>query len=140
MSRLTEYINLAIKGLPYSLEILQSVITDVQLKHNTLSEDKKAEIIRRRVICATCPFMSENTKSSQEYKKLTGKEYSSSRVTPHCSFCGCPISTRTAGLSSNCGIEVWNGQNSEQQIPLKWSKYENKDITNSSPQPISDPL
>lgn len=122
MSKITEYINLAIKGIPHTKEILSSVINNVQMKYNTLPEEDRVEIVRRRLICHTCPFMSQNTKKTNDYKELTGKDYETSRNSPHCSFCGCNIEMRTSSLHSNCGIEVWNKENSEKTIPLKWNK------------------
>jgi hypothetical protein len=127
MSKFTEYINLAVKGLPYSLEILQSVINNVQLKHGKLPEEEKAEIIRRRVICASCPFMSNNATTSPEYKSLTGNNYKTSRNSSHCSFCGCGIEMRTGSLSKDCGIETWNENNPDKTIKLKWTKFKEDD-------------
>lgn len=127
MSKLTEYINLAIKGLPYSMEILQSVVNNVQLKYGKLPEEEKVEIIRRRIICTTCPFMSKNTNTSSEYKSLTGSNYESKRNTPHCSFCGCGIEMRTGVLSKECGIETWNENNPTKTIELKWLKFKEED-------------
>jgi hypothetical protein len=123
MSKLTEYINLAIKGLPYSMEILQSVVSNVQLKYNKLPEEERAEIIRRRVICATCPFMSKNAKTSEEYLFLTGSNYKSARDNSHCAFCGCGIEMRTGALTKDCGIETWNKENPKKTSPLKWTKF-----------------
>jgi hypothetical protein len=123
MSKLTEYINLAIKGLPYSMEILQSVVSNVQLKYNKLPEEERVEIIRRRVICATCPFMSKNAKTSEEYLTLTGSNYKSARDNLHCAFCGCGIEMRTGALTKECGAETWNKENPTKTIPLKWTKF-----------------
>jgi hypothetical protein len=131
MSKFTEYINLAIKGLPHSPEILQGIVTNIQLKHNTLSEDKKAEIVRRRIICSVCPFMSTNVSNSKEYENLTGKSYISTRNTPHCCMCGCPLESKTASFGSNCGIETWNSENPDKMLDLKWIKYE-QDKENST--------
>lgn len=124
MSKITEYISLFLKGLPHTKEILDSVIKNVQLNYGSLPEEEKAEIIKRRVICETCPFMSRNAVISKEYFELTGKHYKAFRRVDHCSFCGCGIETRTASLDSNCGIETWNSNNSTKTIPLKWTKFE----------------
>lgn len=136
MSKLTEYINLAIKGLPYSIEILQSVINNVQMNYGTLPEKERAEIIRRRVICETCPFMSSKAKTSKEYFDLTGSNYSTARNEDHCSFCGCGLNMRTAALNKDCGIETWNKDNPSKQIPLKWVKFkkdgENKESSSGN--------
>lgn len=123
MSTITEYINLVVRGIPHTKQVLEAVIKDVQLKYNTLPENERAEIIRRRLICKDCPFMSRNAETSTEYLNLTGKHYDKLRRVEHCSFCGCGIETRTAGLSSDCGVETWNKKHPDNQIPLKWTKF-----------------
>jgi len=130
MSQITEYLNLIVKGIPHTKEILSSVINQVQLKYGTLPEDQKNEIIRRKLICQSCPFMSRNAISSQEYKDLTGKNYPSVRKNEHCSLCGCPLETRTASLDSDCGVITWNKENPDKQIELKWTKYERQSTEN----------
>lgn len=125
MSKLTEYLSLIPKGLPNAGEIVSALTNEVYLKYNKLPEDEKEEILKRRVICETCPFNSQNAKSSQEYKSLTGSNYKTNRTDLHCSFCGCGIKTRTAGLGADCGISTWNKDNPNKQLPLKWTKYEN---------------
>lgn len=124
MSKITEYIRLLPRAIPNADKIVQAIITNVQYRNGTLSEDKKAELVRRRVICEGCPFMSKNSSTSEEYLTLVGKHYNSVRSEPHCSFCGCGITKRTASFGSNCGIETWNEENPDKQIPLKWTKYE----------------
>jgi len=126
MSKITEYFDLFLKGVPHSKEILDSIVKNVQIKMNTLPEDQKEEIIKRRLICETCPFMSRHAPTSPEYKALTGRHYKVYRRGDHCSFCGCGIEMRTASLDSDCGIETWNSANADKKIPLKWTKY-NKD-------------
>lgn len=132
MSQLTEYLKLFPKALPNADLILQSIVTEVQYKNNKLSEEKKAELIRRRVICKGCPFMSTNAKTSEEYLSLTGKSYETKRREEHCSFCGCGITMRTASFDSNCGVESWNKDNPTKTIPLKWSKFEENGKENNS--------
>lgn len=124
MPKLTEYLKLIPKAIPHTKEIVESIVNDVHMRMKTLSEDKKEEIIRRRIICATCPFMSKNATTSKEYLALTGYHYHTNRKDEHCSFCGCELKMRTRSLSSNCGIESWNKDNPTRQIPLKWTKYE----------------
>lgn len=140
MSKTTEYLNLFLKGIPNSKEILSSIVKNVQLKYNTLPENEKEEIIRRRVICASCPFMSKNAISSEEYLSLTGKNYKAYRRADHCSFCGCGVDMRTGSLDSNCGAETWNKEHPENTISLKWTKFntdetehENKENTTGFP-------
>jgi len=124
MSKITEYLRLIPKGIPNSKAILESVVNNVKLKMGHLSENIQEEVIRRRLICESCPFMSKNSPKSPEYKALTGVHYKTKRNDPHCSFCGCEIKMRTASMSSNCGIESWNALEPTKQIPLKWANFE----------------
>lgn len=121
MSKLTEYLKLIPKGVKNLDKIVSSVYNNANFSN--LSLDKQEEIIIRRAKCAGCPFMSKNAPSSKEYKKLTGKHYSSSRNDEHCSFCGCPTLLRTAALEKNCGAEDWNEDNPNNKIPLMWESY-----------------
>lgn len=126
MSVISEYLKLIPKGLPNSVQIVEAIFTNAQFVLNKLPEDQRNEIIRRRVICAGCPFMSKNAKTSNEYKELTGANYKTDRNDDHCAFCGCGINIRTSSLGSVCGIEKWNQDNPDNQIQLKWEKYEQK--------------
>ncbi len=124
MSQLTEYIKLLPKAIPNADKIVMSIIKDIQFRRGTLPEDQKAEIVRRRVICEGCPFMSKNAPTSEEYITLTGKHYETRRNEQHCSLCGCNLLKKTTSFDSNCGIESWNTENPDKQIPLKWTKFE----------------
>lgn len=88
------------------------------------SNEKKQIIADRFEICNNCPFNSKNAKSSKEFYELQGKHYDTSRPELHCSLCGCIISYKVSSLSSNCGIEEWNNDNPEKQLPLNWTRYE----------------
>ena len=123
MNKYIEYIKLVPKGIPNINSILKGIVNDVELRHKLLSENNRDEIIRRRLICETCPFNSIGAKTSSEYFILTGNHYRSSRKDKHCSFCGCPINIRTASLCSDCGIEEWNEFNKDKSIELKWKAY-----------------
>jgi hypothetical protein len=80
--------------------ILEGTINQVKLELNMLPEEEQAEIARRRVICATCPFSSSNAATQLLYK--------SDRFDEHCILCGCTITRKTADLRSNCGIDCCN--------------------------------
>lgn len=123
MNKLLEYMNLIPKGIANADKIIEGIANEVKMKYGGLAEDKQNEILRRRVICAGCPYMSENATTSEEYKELVGKHYETSREDDHCTFCSCPILTKTASLSSNCGIEYYN-KTREVKLPLKWERYE----------------
>lgn len=120
MSNLIEFLKLIPKGLPHADKVLEGVVNQVKMKFKSLSEEEQNEIIKRRLICQSCPFNSYLAKESKEYKELTGSNYQPKKDGLHCSFCGCPYETRTASLSSNCGAEEWNNENPNNQIELKW--------------------
>lgn len=120
MSKLIEFLKLIPVGITNIDLIVEGVINDVKLTHGTLPEEEQTEIMRRRLICAGCPFMSENAKVNPAVN------YKSDRKDEHCTHCGCPIKTKTASLKANCGIENHNARNPDTQIPLKWEAYKTK--------------
>jgi len=115
MGILIEYLKALKKGLENPEKVLEGWINDAKLQRGTLSDDETEEIIRRRVICNECPFMSKNA--------VEAGNYHTSREDEHCIHCSCPIKKKTASLESNCGIEEFNKRNSKNQLPLKWEKY-----------------
>ncbi len=125
MSKLSEYIALIPKGIKNADKFISGVINDVKLEYRLLPSDQQEEIIRRRLICSTCPFMSKNAEYSKEYKELHGESYITDRQDNHCTFCGCPLAYRTASLDMPCGIQDWNDEHSDSPLPLKWNIYDN---------------
>lgn len=114
MSKFSEYIKLIPKGLKNLDKIIEGINNQVKMELGTLPETDENVIIGRRLICEYCPFNSKNA--------TTAGWYVSSRTDEHCVHCGCPIKTKTASLDANCGIEEYNKQNPNFQIPLKWEK------------------
>lgn len=129
MSKIIEYLKLLPEGLKNAPAVLEGIVNTVKMEYGALDDAKKEEIIRRRVICQGCPFMSKNATHSSEYEEVVGKHYSSDREDEHCTFCGCPIETRTAALIKPCGIATWNKNHKDRQLTLKWESYgkSNKD-------------
>ena len=117
MSALLEYLKLLPKGIANADKVIEGIINNVKFKHGDLPEDEQNEIIRRRAICAGCPFMSENAKAAGNYISQRGD--------PHCIHCQCDIEWKTSSLASRCGISVWNHRNPKNQMPLKWDVYKN---------------
>ena len=81
-------------------KIWEGTVNQVKESFHMLAEDEQAEIIRRRIICAECPFNSSNA--------VVQLGYESSRIDEHCIMCGCTIARKTASLASNCGIDACN--------------------------------
>lgn len=116
MSKFSEIVALLPKALTNADKIVEGWINDIKLQNNTLKPDEVEEIAKRRAICETCPFNSANAKE---------QGFKTRRASAFCIHCGCPLTKKTASLSSNCGIEEYNQKHPKEQIPLKWTAYEN---------------
>lgn len=114
MSKLTEYIKAGIKGIKNIDQVINGIRNDVRFESGDLGKDIEDEIIRRRLICNTCPFMSTN--------QIKNGLYKTDREDEHCTLCSCNIKYKTSCLICNCGIEEYNKNNPENQLELKWKK------------------
>jgi hypothetical protein len=121
MSKLTEYLKLIPKGLSNPKQVLEGWMNDYNF--DNLKPNEVKEILNRRAVCESCPLNSINAKTSKEYKDLFDLNYFTDRDDLHCSICACPISTKTAALSSSCGLETYNENNPNNPQTLKWNKY-----------------
>lgn len=120
MSKFTEYFKLLPTIWENKEAILEGYLNDIKLEKGELPEDEVEEIIRRRVICSSCPFNSILATTSKEYKEVFGKHYKTDREELHCSCCGCMLQKKTASLSSECGLA---SNDKTQHLELKWTKY-----------------
>lgn len=100
------------EGAKHPQKVVEGISNAVKLEHGLLPEDEQEEIIRRRLICQTCPMMSANREG-----------YTSKRKDEHCTMCSCPIQTKTASLSSDCGAVTYNERHPEDPKPILWTKY-----------------
>ena len=116
MGKLIEYLKALKQAVKNPDLVLEGWINDAKLQNSELTEDEMDEIIRRRAICHECPFMSINA--------IAAGNYITQRTDEHCMHCFCPITKKTASLSSNCGIEVYNVRNKNNKMPLKWEAYQ----------------
>lgn len=110
--------NLLPLALKNKEEILDAITTRVKKIAGKLSEDEQEEIIRRKLICASCNFNSKNAKILSDYK--------TERVDDHCILCSCNIDFKTESLMSNCGIEMWNLKNPDEKMVLRWETFKPK--------------
>lgn len=118
MSALIEYLKLIPKGIENASLILDGIVNRVKLNFGHLPSDEKEEIIRRMVICKSCPFMSANAVNDPSLN------YKTDRADEHCSLCQCNIDLKTSSLDSNCGIEVYNKTvGIAMPLELKWTNY-----------------
>lgn len=97
-------------------KIVEGIQTNTKLKNGNLPEDEQEEIIRRRVICAGCPFQSFNAQKLGIYR--------GDRTDEFCTACSCDIEWKTSCLSCQCGLSAHNRRNPKNQLPLKWDVYD----------------
>jgi hypothetical protein len=121
MSKLSEYLALIPRGIKNIPQILEAVSNQTKMEFGMLSNDKQDIIIGRRMICATCPYMSKNAIKGFIIDNRQRQLYKTDREDEHCIWCGCKTSTKTSSLESNCGIELYNEEYGA-DVPLKWSK------------------
>jgi len=115
MSKLMEYLKMFGKGLSNPQQVIEGIVNTVKMEYGSLPEDQQEEITRRRLICHECPWASMNREN-----------YSSARKEEHCTLCSCPLKTKTASLSSNCGAKGYNEKHPEDQKPVLWEVYKTK--------------
>jgi hypothetical protein len=121
MSKLSEYLALIPRGIKNVPQILEAVSNQTKMEFGMLSNDKQDIIIGRRMICATCPYMSKNAVKGFVIDNRQRQLYKTDREDEHCIWCGCKTSTKTSSLQSNCGIEIYNEEYGA-DVPLKWNK------------------
>jgi len=121
MSKLSEYLALIPRGIKNVPQILEAVSNQTKMEFGMLSNDKQDIIIGRRMICATCPYMSKNAVKGFVIDNIQRQLYKTDREDEHCIWCGCKTSTKTSSLQSNCGIEIYNEEYGA-DVPLKWNK------------------
>lgn len=113
--KLFEYLKLIPKGIKNADKLIEGIKNDSDFINGKLTKEEAEEIIRRRIICNECPFLSTNAVNNGLYK--------TDRDDEHCSLCSCNKDWKTACLSCNCGIEEYNKQNPENKIDLKWTAF-----------------
>lgn len=113
MNKWFELLKLIPEGLKNPTLVIEGHINAVKAKHSLLPEDEQEEIVRRRLLCASCPFSSQN----REGAKQKGFDY--------CTLCSCPLETKTAALGATCGAQIYNERHPEDQKPILWTAYKN---------------
>lgn len=124
MNPFADYMKLFKLGVQNADKIVEGLSNKTLKEFNLLSDEKQKVISDRMDICLNCPYNSRLARESGEYLQIFGKPYVTGRAEMHCSLCGCVLEFKTASLSSNCGIEAHNDRNPDNQLPLKWTKYE----------------
>lgn len=116
-----DYISLVVNGLKNGDKIIEAMVVGAQVKNGSASTEEIAEIMKRKEICAACPFNSKN--AAAHGLKAHDLPFE------HCIHCKCRIGgsdTKEFCLTCNCGITEWNKRNPDQQMPLKWKAIRNE--------------
>lgn len=121
-----EYLDMVKTGFKNRDKILEAMQISAQIKnkddHSEISNEAIAEILRRKDICAECPFNSRNGKQKGTY--------TSSLPYEHCTLCKCRIGyddSKEFCLSCNCGAESWNEAHPKlKPIEVRWKSFEDK--------------
>jgi hypothetical protein len=98
-----EYVELVRKGIANKDDIIDALVTGAAVKNGEVNEEDLAEILRRKDICASCPFNSAIG--------IANGTYRSNLPFQHCQLCQCRIGgedTKEYCLSCNCGAEAYN--------------------------------
>lgn len=128
INKVKEFLKLVPKGILHADKVVEGIINNVKFNNGSLSEEEQDEIVKRRLICMTCPFNSINARESEEYKNLyNGQTYKTERQDLHCSHCACNIDWKTASLSEKCGLSYYNDLNPNNKQELLWEKFEKND-------------
>ena len=109
MSKLQEYFALLPKGIRNLPQIVEGVINNTRLELGTMPPEDIDIVIKRRLICATCPHMSKNA-----------LDYVSDIEEEHCIWCKCFIKYKTANLKEVCGLSEYNKKYNKKE-KLKWT-------------------
>ena len=119
-----EYLKAVKLGIQNGDKIIEALAVAAQAKSGEINEEALAEILRRKDICAGCPFFSKNAKEA--------KTYNSSLPYEHCILCYCRVGyndSKEYCLSCNCGATAWNEKNPNTPIEVKWTAFDiNKKI------------
>lgn len=131
MSKAKDWLKLVKAGLKNGDKIIEAMWISTQMKNEgQVSEEAVAEIMKRKELCAACPYNSLNAEK-HGIKPLDVPFQ-------HCVHCACRIggdNSKEYCLSCNCGITEWNKQNPTLQMEPKWLAFvepEKKEIDNSN--------
>ena len=107
-----EFLKLIPEGMHNPSLVIEGAVNAVKAKYSLLPEDEQEEIVRRRLICASCPFSSRNKEGARQ----KGFDY--------CTLCSCPIEQKSSALGASCGAKTWNERHPDKEsIEVKWGPY-----------------
>lgn len=120
---LKDWITVVKNGILNGDKIIEAMIVAAKVKNGSadISAEAIAEIMKRKEICKTCPFNSEN--APKHGLAIFDLPFT------HCIFCKCRIGaddSKEYCLSCQCGITEWNKHNPDKELSLKWDSFEQK--------------
>lgn len=128
MSAIKDYLRIIRDGIKNGDKIIEALIVSAKVKNGNINDEALAEIMKRKELCASCPFNSIIAKEQRGYE-----DPAPLKGVPHCILCRCRIQgndTKEYCLSCNCGMQAWNERNPDKKpMELKWKAFEVKDDT-----------
>ena|SRR6202044_1730225 len=127
ISTIAEYLKTVRQGVLNADKMIEAMFTSAMVKnklagHNVdITDEAIAEIMRRKDICASCPFNSKNA--------IAAGIHSSNLPYDHCIHCYCRIGyddSKEYCLSCKCGISEYNKKNPNNPLPLRWESFQPK--------------
>jgi hypothetical protein len=111
-----EYAEVVKNGIKNKDQIIDALMMGAAVKNGKVDDADLAEILRRKDICAACPFNSKNA--------IAKGTYVSALPYQHCALCQCRIGgedTKEYCLSCTCGAEAYNKMYPHlTQLEVKW--------------------
>src|SRR5437899_10439536 len=98
-----EYLQAIKLGIQNGDKIIEGLAVSAQIANGEITDEALAEILKRKDICAACPYNSRNAKAAKTYN--SGLPYE------HCILCHCRIGyedSKEYCLSCTCGVMAWN--------------------------------
>jgi hypothetical protein len=121
-----EYLDMVKNGFKNKDKIIEAMQVSAMIKNGKIgnglevTNEAVAEILKRKDICAECPFNSRNTNK---------ETYKSNLPWEHCTLCKCRIGyddSKEYCLSCVCGAEAWNEMNPDMEpMEVKWTAFKN---------------
>lgn len=132
LKTIAEYREMVKNGIKNGDKIFEAIRTSAKVKEKSqrledgendddinISDEAIAVILKRKEICAGCPFNSRIAADK--------RNYSHSLPFEHCILCKCRIGyedSKEYCLSCECGMSVWNERNKDKPpMELKWKAF-----------------
>lgn len=129
IKKLSTYLDIVKQGIRNKDQIIEALGVSAAVKNGRITSEALAVILKRRDICAACPFNSDNAIKAGIYIPDEGRNFR------HCILCYCRIGyddSKEFCLSCNCGARSWNERNPDKPpMEVKWKAFDietNKEV------------